>query len=349
MPSVINTANPAPQILPVRIDSLNLKVIAATIWPRWHHRTNCLPLSCSHATKGTPAVYFRRSIAKSGEGMPPLNSAAKFTPAALIFALLIAVSTSPLHGQMQHKGPAASIALAKTLASFDVASIKLHNSAADQSDQQTFNMSIGDNLLTASNVSVEMLIEFAYDVKSDQLSGVAGPVSSAHFDIEAKVLATGDGKQKLTDEQLQAMIITLLVDRFQLKAHLQPRILPVYDLVVQRAGLKIKLTPGEFKDSSMSMNFHDTSKVLNGKGITMSDLAGALADDVHRKVIDKTGLEGHADITLKWSDDVAAEQGGANVISIFTALEEQLGLKLQPSKGPVDTLVIDHVEMPSEN
>jgi uncharacterized protein (TIGR03435 family) len=81
----------------------------------------------------------------------------------------------------------------------------------------------------------------------------------------------------------------------------------------------------------------------------MADLATALADEVHRKVIDKTGLTGSTDITLKWSDDVAAEQGGPDVISIFTAIEEQLGLKLQPSKGPVDTLVIDHVEMPSEN
>jgi uncharacterized protein (TIGR03435 family) len=66
-------------------------------------------------------------------------------------------------------------------------------------------------------------------------------------------------------------------------------------------------------------------------------------------VIDKTGLAGHADITLKWSDDVAQEQGDSNVISIFTALEEQLGLKLEPSKGPVDTVVVDHAEMPSEN
>jgi uncharacterized protein (TIGR03435 family) len=81
----------------------------------------------------------------------------------------------------------------------------------------------------------------------------------------------------------------------------------------------------------------------------MADLAAALSDEVHRQVIDKTGLTGHADITLKWSDDVAAQQGGSDVISIFTAVEEQLGLKLQPSKGPVDTLVIDYAEMPSEN
>ncbi|HEX9198584.1 MAG TPA: TIGR03435 family protein, partial [Acidobacteriaceae bacterium] len=96
-------------------------------------------------------------------------------------------------------------------------------------------------------------------------------------------------------------------------------------------------------------NNQDTSKILTGKGMRMSDLAVALADEVHREVINKTSLDGHADITLKWSDDVAAEAGGPNVISIFTAVEEQLGLKLQSSKGPVDTLVIDHAEMPSEN
>ena len=81
----------------------------------------------------------------------------------------------------------------------------------------------------------------------------------------------------------------------------------------------------------------------------MSDLADALSDEAGRKVIDKTGLTGHADITLKWSDEIAMQQGGSDVISIFTAVEDQLGLKLQPSKGPVDTLVIDHAEMPTEN
>jgi len=90
-------------------------------------------------------------------------------------------------------------------------------------------------------------------------------------------------------------------------------------------------------------------KVLSGNGDSMGDLADILSGLAGRKVIDKTGLTGHADITLKWSDDVAAEAGGPNVISIFTAIEEQLGLKLQPSKGPVDTLVIDHVEMPTAN
>ena len=96
------------------------------------------------------------------------------------------------------------------------------------------------------------------------------------------------------------------------------------------------------------MSANNTDRILNAKSASVSDLAQALSDLVHRQVIDKTGLTGRADITLKWTADEAADQGGT-VLSIFTALQEQLGLKLVSSKGPVDTLVIDHIEMPTEN
>jgi uncharacterized protein (TIGR03435 family) len=281
---------------------------------------------------------------------PRTTQNATRTLAALLFFAALTLATPLARAQLSHKGPVAAIARAATTAPFDVISIKLHNPATDLPDQQSFSMSIHDDILTASNVPLEMLIEFAYDIKSDQISGLTGPVSSAHFDIEAKVLAAdGGAPPKLTDGEMQAKLIPLLTDRFQFKAHLQPKILPVYDLVVQRGGPKIKLSTDEIKDSSWNVNNQDTSKILTSKGMRMSDLAAALADETHREVINKTDLVGHADITLKWSDDVAAEVGGPNVISIFTAVEEQLGLKLQPSKGPVNTLVIDHVEMPSEN
>jgi uncharacterized protein (TIGR03435 family) len=96
------------------------------------------------------------------------------------------------------------------------------------------------------------------------------------------------------------------------------------------------------------VNGRDNDKIITAKSISMADLAQALSDEVHRQVNDKTGLTGGADITLKWTADEAAEQGGT-VVSIFTAVEEQLGLKLQSSRGPVETLVIDHAEMPSAN
>ncbi len=272
------------------------------------------------------------------------------TRALLLFAAIIPLSISFARAQISHKGPVNAIALSQTTLPFDVISIKLHDPATDLPNQQSFNMSIHDDIFTASNVPLEMLIEFAYDIKHDQISGLSGPVSSTHFDIEAKVLAPDGGTPpKLTDGEMQAKLIPLLTERFHFKAHLQPKTLPVYDLVVQHGGPKFKLSQDERKDSSWNMSGQDTNKVLTAKSASMADLAQALADEVHREVIDKTGLTGSADVTLKWSDDVAAETGGPNVISIFTAVEEQLGLKLQPSKGPVNTLVVDHVEMPSAN
>ena len=180
-------------------------------------------------------------------------------------------------------------------------------------------------------------------------------VDGAKYDSPASAVAMAAPAMKLTliieaaqNSSFLPRLIPLLTERFHFRAHLQPKTLPVYDLVVQRGGPKIKLSQEERKDSSWNMNGKDTDKILTAKSASMADLAQALADEVHREVIDKTGLQGAADITLKWTADEAADQGGT-VVSIFTAVEEQLGLKLQPSKGPVDTLVIDHAEAPSEN
>jgi bla regulator protein BlaR1 len=259
-------------------------------------------------------------------------------------AILLAALALPASAQLAHKGPAANIALSKTLQPYDVVSIKQNVTGGNDG-----NINIDDHgLFTVTNMPLWWVMEFAYDIKQDQIAGLSGPVNDARFDISAKILPTGSGPPpEHPDADMQAMIILLLQDRFHLKAHLDPRIKPVYDLVLAKGGLKIKLSQDEIHSSNWYINGENTLKVLNCKSASMSDLANALSDEAGRKVIDKTGLPGHADITLKWSDDVAAQQGGADVISIFTAVEDQLGLKLQPSKGPVDTLVVDHAEMPT--
>ncbi|HXE09479.1 MAG TPA: TIGR03435 family protein [Acidobacteriaceae bacterium] len=242
--------------------------------------------------------------------------------------------------------PAAkAIAMAAKLPAYDVVSIHQNKTGGNWSFQTT------DDGLIAKNCPLLILVQYAYNLGSlDLISGLSGPLESAGFDINAK-LSTRDGTMpgKLTDDQLQAMMIPLLADRFHLKVHLETQIKPVYDLVVAKGGPKIKLSQDEIHDASWNTSFEGTNKVITAKGLRMIDLADALSNLAGRKVIDKTGLTGHADITLKWSDDVAAQQGSADTISIFTAVEDQLGLKLQPSKGPVDTLVIDHAEMPTEN
>ena len=263
-----------------------------------------------------------------------------------LLAAVVLLSPAAAQAQLEHKGPREAMALADSTPPYDVASVK-QNKSADQSG----NMSIRDNVFTATNMPLSSIIEFAYDIRADQIIGLSGPVSSAHFDIEAKVVPPpGDPMQKLTDTVLQAMIIPLLADRFSLKAHLQSKTMPVYDLVVDHGGPKFKFAEedDDQTNSSINMNASNSDNILTAKDASMSDIAAALSDQVHRQVIDKTGLKRGADITLKWTSDEAADQGGT-VVSIFTAVEEQLGLKLQPAKGPVDTLVIDHAEMPSEN
>jgi len=268
--------------------------------------------------------------------MPPPRSLAP-----ILFLTLIAL---PVSAQLAHKGPEENIALAKTLRPYDIVSVKQNNSADDKGG-----INIDDHgVFTVTNMPLFWVVEFAYDVKQDQIVGLSGAFNDARFDITAKILPSGSGPPKLqTDTDMQAMVILLLQDRFHLEAHLEARIKPVYDLVVAKGGPKIKLSQDQITGNGWNIGAEDTKTVLTARDARMSDLADALSDPAKRKVIDKTGLAGHADITLKWSDDIAAQQGDKDVISIFTAVEEQLGLKLVSSKGPVDTLVIDHVEMPT--
>ena len=261
-------------------------------------------------------------------------------------AILLAAISLPAAAQLAHNGPAANIARARELQPYDVVSIR-----QNLTDSHDGHINIDDHgLFTVTNMPLFWIIEFAYDVKQDQIANLPDSIGDARFDITAKILPPGAAPPpEHPDADMQAMIILLLQDRFHLKAHIEPRIKPVYDLVVAKGGPKVKLSQDDLHANGWNINGADTKKVLTCKDARMSDLADALSDEAGRKVIDKTGLAGHADITLKWSDEIAMQQGGADVVSIFTAVEDQLGLKLQPSKGPVDTLVIDHVEMPTEN
>ena len=270
------------------------------------------------------------------------NSSCPWITVALL--VLVAAIASP--AQLAHLGPSGMIKLSQTLPPYDVSSVRINDSG-----DGNFNMGISDTdgTLRATNVPVETMIEYAYDVKEDHIFGLSGRVKDARFDVQAKVLPKEEGKGvKPGDNQLQAMMIPLLADRFHLKAHVEPRILPVYELVVLRSGPRVKLSTEAAHSSSINMSASNTDRILNAKSASMPDVAQALSDLVHRQVIDKTGLAGRADMTLKWTSDEAADQG-SNVLSIFTALEEQLGLKLVSSKGPVECLVIDHIEMPTPN
>jgi uncharacterized protein (TIGR03435 family) len=164
--------------------------------------------------------------------------------------------------------------------------------------------------------------------------------------------AYGIPEPRILGGQMQGMFQQLLADRFKLKIHWETQDLPVYALVAAKKGPIFH----EWKDSDGSGTSASTGQ-FTAKGMTMAEIAMAstreLSQELGRVVIDKTGIDGRYNITLKWTPQTDGAEGTAPQPdagpSIFTAIQEQLGLKLESTKGPVQVLIIDHVEMPTEN
>jgi uncharacterized protein (TIGR03435 family) len=249
-------------------------------------------------------------------------------------------------GWGQASAPVQAGAAAAKLPEYDVVSIKPNHSGSGSVDVDSTN-----DRCVATNISVKKLLQDAYDIKEDLISGVQGPVDEARFDVIAKMTEPDPvAVRKLSHKQRGAMLLPFLVERFQLEAHVETRTLPVYELVVMQGGQKFKPTAEDKKHGhSMSTHGNNGSSEMTADNVSMTDLSKALANYVHRPVIDKTGFVGSYDFSLKWSNEGDSEAHPDAAPVIFTALPEQLGLKLQPAKGSVETLVVDHVEMPSEN
>jgi bla regulator protein blaR1 len=261
--------------------------------------------------------------------------------------------------------------------SFEVATVK-PNRASD--NQRMVRISPGK--FSAAGMPLKELIRFAYDLKSDaQLTGGPAWVNSDRFDIEAKEdEAHAQASNKLPPpemaKQMRQMLQSLLADRFGLKVSHAAKELPVYALVIAKGGPKLTPTttppmapPGDRPpgDDPAKKSFNRGIRMQGNGDLTgMAAPTGLLADVLSRQselgnrlVEDKTGLTGEYDWTLKWTpaaidssssaDGAAQPAGDPSTPSLFTAVQEQLGLKLEPQKDTVDILVIDHIEQPSAN
>jgi uncharacterized protein (TIGR03435 family) len=265
----------------------------------------------------------------------------------LLFATLFLALTIALPVVHAQTGSAPQVASSDAkIPSYDVVVIKPNKSGTGSS-----RISSNMNLYNATNVSLKILLQDAYDLNEDLIAGIPDSIESARFDIQAKVVDTDpDVLKKLDTEQRRAMRRAILVDRFQLKAHIERKTLPVYEMVVIKGGPKFK-TSSNNGNSGYSIHTHNIQNgtELVARNISMASFASALYAQVHRTVSDKTGFASKYDLDLKWSADDSADPGSDSGPSIFTALQEQLGLKLRSAKGPVETLVVDHAEMPSAN
>ncbi len=218
---------------------------------------------------------------------------------------------------------------------FQIVSIK-PNRSGDGTNMKT---SLGR--LTAVSVTPHELLLYAFGARDSQLIGGPDWLTKEKFDIEA-VTGTSDDLDRTT---LQPLLQSMFTDRFKLRSHRENRELPVYSLVVAKGGPKLTAHSGEGQPST-GIHASSGKYVVNARKTSMKGLAEVLARQSDRFVIDNTGLVGEYDFSLAWTDLAAVDSEDP---SLFTAIQEQLGLKLEPAKGPVQVTVIDSVERPSEN
>jgi bla regulator protein blaR1 len=234
---------------------------------------------------------------------------------------------------------------------FEVVSVK----PADPSVRGT-SISFPNGTFNATGVTARNCITLAYDVPSFQLSGGPSWIGDQRYDIVAKVAAGAVIAPRDPERmpQMRAALQALLADRFQLVIHRESKMIPGYVLVVAKNGFKLKETTDDGHQ-----NFSSNRGKFKAHEISMEILARNFSGILSRPVVDMTGIKGVFDLTLEWSPDEmqspvkaggeSAEPGAPSGPSIFTALQEQLGLKLETQKAPVEMIVIDRIEKPTEN
>ena len=244
---------------------------------------------------------------------------------------------------------AATIAAQQPAPRFEVVSVKRNTSGDEEG-------SIGPRPggYGMTNVPLRLLIIRAFELRSFQVAGGPGWIDGERYDLDARA------SEGTSPRQVYPMLRRLLAERFKLAAHIEKREQPVYALVTARAdgrpGPQLKAStlncsgqPDQSDQCAMGGSFTGSGGTLKGVGQPLSVLATHVSTAVDRIVQDRTGLAGGFDFELAWSGSglKAAPGAPSELPSVFTALQEQLGLKLEPSRGPIDVLVIDSVERPT--
>jgi len=239
---------------------------------------------------------------------------------------------------------ASSGAIAQSLPVFDVASVRMSRNAAGRGSAE---FSLGGERFTATNTSLGQLILIAYGITPLQVGPFVPPIYGK-YDIQANV------EHPVTRKEVLMMLQALLRDRFNLRTHWETRQLPTYALRVNKQEPKLKLSKEQIPWNLSRLNGNE---IKHGQMIfqseSMQDFASVLSTlvVVGRVVVDETGLTGQYDFALNFAppDGITDFPTNESAPSIFTAMKEQLGLRLDPRRAPIQFLVIEHVERASEN
>jgi uncharacterized protein (TIGR03435 family) len=308
-------------------------------------RRSIFPTPALAANGGSLSARIARLLGMPGP-RARMNARGSMTAGFLAAAALLIA----LHGSAQTTVPASK------LPAFDAASIK--PSAPDTPLKVDF---AAGGRLTISHATLRFLIKIAYDVSDQQILDGPGWINSRRFDLQGTPLAPyGGDPTKMTPDQIlvfhgptRLRLQRLLADRFNLELKKESQPMPIFALVLGKSGSKLKPT-ATAGDPEMSFN-HD---ILQAKRVDMPTLARFLSEgQTGRPVIDETGIPGKFDFRLEWTPDPSLDplqaasqtQPSDAGISVFTALQQQLGLKLEPRTSPADALVVKRAELPTAN
>jgi uncharacterized protein (TIGR03435 family) len=304
-------------------------------------------------------------LLRCGRTFSPRASANSVAASAIVLTVLLMVASLAPRW----------IAFAQQLrAAFEVTSIKPNTSA---NEIVRLGPPVGGRFM-ATNVSLKMLVMRAWKVKNFEISGGPRWIDSDRYDVAATA-----AESNIAEDRFKAMLQALIRDRFKFAAHWESKEMPIYALLAAGNGPKLPEArgscvaflpnsppppppgPGQPPPLPCGGFLMDGSR-LEGRQISMPQLISALSNMLGRSVIDKTGYNGTFDVHLEFMPEGIAplggggfgapggpptDAGGADSVrpSIFTAIQQQLGLKLESQKGPVEVLVIDHAEKPDAN
>lgn len=297
-----------------------------------------------------------------------------FTRRLLLSAVAVAVIAAPIAFGLLHATPsrAQDDTAATNESVVESATIKpseLNTPTYAGSKQHMTRMMYGPKGFDARNVTLRAILQEAYQVQANQIEGPADLLDSFAFDVQVKrdKPASDFPPSKQHMEQIRQALQKLLAEHAGLVLHTETKTLPIYTLEVAEGGSKMQPAPG----GEPGMQFHSPVRIgtqqmrmkvggnqaygIAATGISTDDLAQQLSRQLGTPVVNKTGLPGRYQFNLNWSDgngspdDSESGSGNPSAPSIFTAVQEQLGLKLEPGKAPMQILVIDHLEKPEGN
>ena len=281
-----------------------------------------------------------------------------FTANRVILILSLTVIAIPNVTSAQSASPSAQSAAPLSLPpmpadanpTFEVATIKPSDTSAPHGRFFRLN---GRHVI-AYNMSVEDLVIYAFGLHAQQIVGSNPSLLAKHFDIDGLPDVVGHPNH----DQSRSMFQKLLVSRFKLASHNESRELPVYAIRIAKGGSKLTLTS---RKSGEGTEFTYTCQaILTVRNYSVADIAKSMQEAfLDRPVVDQTGLKGHYDFDLKWTPDDSQSYCPPNPArsrddpnaspDLYTAIQEQLGLRIVPTKAPVSVMVIDHIDTPSEN